>query len=152
MAQTLVTSLQRSETQWRAQSVDWKRKIAEWENWKLRSKERERLAERAKKQKKEAGEESTVDHSWESVFDPEEPNPAFSFAGSHTSYSKADLDSDVDELSRWTGTPAWALDALKRGIAVHHSGMNKRYRSLVERYFVSQALQSILTDFPNQFV
>jgi hypothetical protein len=136
MAQTLVVSLQDAEDDWRAQSPDWTRKIREWENWKLRSKERERLAERAKKQKQGPGEEKhgASDHSWESVFDPEDPTPAFSFAGSHTSYTKADLDDDVDELSRWTRTPEWALEALKRGIAVHHAGMNKRYRSLVERY------------------
>ncbi|KAF9461731.1 hypothetical protein BDZ94DRAFT_800063 [Collybia nuda] len=135
MAKNLVISLRHGEAEWRAQSAEWQRKISEWEKWKLRSKERERLAERAQRQKKEPGDEQTVERSWESTFNPAEPTPAFSFAGSHTTYTKAERDSDINELARWTGTPSWALAALRRGIAVHHSGMNKRYRSLVESLF-----------------
>ena len=39
---------------------------------------------------------------------------------------------NLDELARWTGTPDWAIRALRRGIAVHHAGMNKAYRTYIE--------------------
>ena len=138
MAQTLLATLQDAETQWRATDPDWQQKLRQWNTWKSRSKERERLAELQKKLKKrpEAGDESrpeTTDYSWESSFNPEDPSPEFSFAGIHSTYSRTELESDIQELSRWTTAPSWAIDALSRGIAVHHAGMNKRYRSLIER-------------------
>jgi superfamily II RNA helicase len=138
MAQTLLTTLQDAERQWRATNPDWQQKLRQWDIWKSRSKERERLAELQKKLKKrpEAGDEGrseTADYSWESSFNPDDPAPEFSFAGLHTTYSKANLEEDIRELSRWTTAQSWAIDALARGIAVHHAGMNKRYRSLIER-------------------
>jgi hypothetical protein len=69
-------------------------------------------------------------HSWESSFDPKDPSPQFSFAG--TSYAKKELLADISSL-RWTSTPDFLFRALRRGVAVHHSGMNKTYRVLVER-------------------
>jgi hypothetical protein len=49
-------------------------------------------------------------------------------------YPREELDEDIRELARWSGVSSWILSALKRGIAIHHSGMNKAYRSLIERY------------------
>ncbi|RDB27044.1 hypothetical protein Hypma_005062 [Hypsizygus marmoreus] len=137
MAKAIISSLEAAEKKWRSSSPEWQRKLRDWEHWKSRSKERERLAERAKRQKKggDEGGPAAVDYSWEGTFNPDDPSEDFSFAGTHTVYSKADLDEDVYEMTRWTSTESWALDALKRGIAVHHAGMNKHYRSLVERLF-----------------
>jgi hypothetical protein len=139
----LLSTLQDAERQWRATSPVWQQKLRDWDIWKSRSKERERLAEMQKKLKKrpDAGDESRSgagDYSWESTFNPDDPASEFSFAGAHTTYSKADLDHDIRDLSRWTTAPPWALEALARGIAVHHAGMNKKYRSLIERYKVSR--------------
>lgn len=138
MAQTLLATLQDAESHWRATNRNWQQKLRRWDNWKSRSKERERLAEMQKKLKKRPEAEyedrsETMDHSWESSFNPDDPSPDFSFAGTHTTYSKVDLDIDIRELSKWTTAQPWAIDALARGIAVHHAGMNKRYRSLIER-------------------
>ncbi|KAF8069236.1 hypothetical protein FPV67DRAFT_1415532 [Lyophyllum atratum] len=137
MAQSILASLETAEETWRSNSPEWQRKLQDWESWKLRSKQRERLAERAQRQKKDDDAEpsSSVNSSWESSFNPDDPSPEFSFVGGHTSYSKADIEGEIRDLHRWTSTQSWALDALKRGIAVHHSGMNKRYRSLVESLF-----------------
>ncbi|KAF8511366.1 hypothetical protein JB92DRAFT_2934736 [Gautieria morchelliformis] len=71
------------------------------------------------------------DTAWESNFDPSAPSPEFSFAGIKISYDKTSLESDLRDL-RWTSTPDWAIAAIRRGIAVHHSGMNRNYRNLVE--------------------
>lgn len=140
MAQTLLATLQDAESHWRATNRNWQQKLRRWDNWKSRSKERERLAEMQKKLKKRPEAEyedrsETMDHSWESSFNPDDPSPDFSFAGTHTTYSKVDLDIDIRELSKWTTAQPWAIDALARGIAVHHAGMNKRYRSLIESLF-----------------
>jgi ATP-dependent RNA helicase DDX60 len=146
----LVAALQDAEAQWRATNAEWKQKVRQWENWKSRSKERERQAELQKKVKKrpEVGDESrseTTDYTWESSFNPDDPSPGFTFAGVHTTYSKADLDDDIRDLSRGSADQSWAIDALVRGIAVHHAGMNKRYRSLIERYDIFLFLDCLLT-------
>ena len=144
MAQDLLQALETAEERWRQVDPEWNRKLREWEVWKLRAKERERLAERVKKQKKDSDEPdaaSTHDSSWEQSFDPDDPSPQFSFAGTHTSYSKTELDSDIANLA-WVSIQPWAIACLRRGIAVHHAGMNKRYRSLVERWvFIYQSLR-----------
>ncbi|TFK38254.1 hypothetical protein BDQ12DRAFT_684235 [Crucibulum laeve] len=136
MAAYIVHFLETSEAHWRESNPEWNRKIRQWEIWCSRSKERERLAARTNRQKKDdESHEDSSQRTWESTFDPDHPSPQFSFAGTHTSYSKSELDQDIEEISRWTNTPTWALLALRRGVAVHHSGMNKRYRSLVESLF-----------------
>lgn len=137
MAQDLLKALQSAEVRWRESSNEWTQKLRDWERWKLRAKERERLADRAKKQKKDSdGPEaaSTQDSSWEQSFDPDDPSPQFSFASTKTSYSKSELDKDIASLS-WgaSAVQPWAIECLRRGIATHHAGMNKKYRSLVER-------------------
>ncbi|KAF7974023.1 hypothetical protein HWV62_13539 [Athelia sp. TMB] len=140
LAQDLLLALTTAEAKWRDSSPEWTRKLQEWERWKLRAKERERLADRAKKQKKDAdapGDAVAQDGSWEQSFDPDDPSPQFSFTAVKNAYSRNDLDSDIDRLP-WrakTSIQPWALDCLRRGIAVHHAGMNKHYRSLVESLF-----------------
>jgi ATP-dependent RNA helicase DDX60 len=133
IAKQILESLQSAEQEWRKTSMKWQRKLSEFEQWVQRSKARERQAERAKKRKDNEEPRQAQDSSWEASFNPNDPSPQFSFAGSHNSYSNAEMESDIQELSRWTSVPVWVFAALRRGIAVHHSGMNKRYRSLVER-------------------
>jgi len=142
MAEDLLQALENAEEKWRKSSPEWNQKLREWEIWKLRAKERERLAERAQKQRKDADEPgagSIHEGSWEQSFNPDDPSPQFSFAGTHVSYSKSELDEDIARLS-WTSIQKWAIACLRRGIAVHHAGMNKRYRSLVERSMLSSRL------------
>jgi hypothetical protein len=82
--------------------------------------------------------------SWESSFDPSEPSKDFSFAGNYISVSKEDVDNEIARLARWSGVDPRALAALKRGIGVHHSGMNKAYRALVERYPICDSKLELL--------
>ena len=136
MAQHITGTLEKAEERWRLSSPEWKQKLMEWDTWKAQSKQRERAKEKAKKHKQREDDEKGYDRSdasWESSFDPGDPSPQFTFIGSHTtSYSKAQLEEDIKNLS-WTSTPAWTFDALRRGIAVHHAGMHKHYRTLIER-------------------
>ncbi|KAJ7511822.1 hypothetical protein B0H11DRAFT_2268815 [Mycena galericulata] len=135
LTQEILSTLKNAETKWRKESPVWNEKIKQWENWKRRAKERERMMEKLARNRKKDDEtpETQGDGSWESSFDLDEPSAQFSFAG--TSYSRSELVKDIHELSRWSNAPDWALQALERGVGVHHAGMNKKYRSLVESLF-----------------
>jgi ATP-dependent RNA helicase DDX60 len=135
MASYILDTLKKAEEAWRAQSPEWKRKVSQWEAWQARQKNRDRLAQRAATRKKDPDDEipqQGEDRPWESYFDPNDPSPQFSFAAT-SAYSKEELAEDIASL-RWTSTPEFLYSALWRGIAVHHSGLNKAYRVLVERY------------------
>jgi hypothetical protein len=147
MASHILETLEKAEEVWRAGSPEWKRKIDKWEAWKARQKNKERVAQKAAARKRDPDDEMLQEseyRSWESYFDPEDPSPQFSFADT-SAYAKEELLEDI-RLLRWTST-ASTLDllfrALRRGIAVHHSGMNKTYRVLVERCFLSSSVLKI---------
>lgn len=133
MAQTLCGALVEKEKEWRASNLEWQRKVAQYEEWLLKAKDRERAAARAAKNKVEPGEVTTETVEWQATFNPNAPLPQFSFVGQHTSYTPSMLEEELEKLGRWTRTPKWALSCLRRGIAVHHAGMNRRYRAIVER-------------------
>lgn len=133
MAQTLRLALLAKERKWRASNVEWQHKLAQYEEWLSRAKDRERAAARAAKHRVDPDEVKTETAEWQATFNPNAPLPQFSFAGQHTSYMPSMLEEELKQLARWTSTPPWALFCLRRGIAVHHSGMNKRYRTVVER-------------------
>jgi hypothetical protein len=128
----LLETLGAAENNWKQTSPEWKRKIQAWEAWQARAKARERQADRESKHKREddPGLPDEQKTSWQSSFDPDEPIEQFSFANKRA-YSKMELKNDISDLSG--SVQPWILRALKRGIGVHHAGMNKGYRALVER-------------------
>ncbi|KAG9094747.1 hypothetical protein FS749_011922 [Ceratobasidium sp. UAMH 11750] len=132
-AKALLATLIKSEREWRETDPRWIEKLKQWEAWKANSKARERDAQRASRQKKDDAREEEPT-SWQSLFDPNEPAPEFSFANTKSGYSKDELRKDIHSL-KWQKTPEYLISALKRGIAVHHAGMPKGYRSLVESLF-----------------
>jgi hypothetical protein len=134
MVSHILETLEKAEEVWRAKSPAWKRKMDKWEAWQTHQKNKERLAQKAAARKRDLDDEMLQEgeyQSWEIHFDPEDPSPQFSFAGT-SAYAKEELLKDIGSLS-WTSTPDFLFRALRRGIAVHHSGMNKTYRVLVER-------------------
>ena len=137
MAKHISETLESAEEAWRAQSPEWNAKVSQWKAWQARQKDKQRLAQKAATRKKKQdddddGPQPSEDLSWESYFDPQDPSPQFSFAGTST-YPKAELLADIASL-RWSSTPEYVIKALRRGVAIHHSGMPKGYRVLVERY------------------
>ncbi|KAF9767376.1 hypothetical protein IL306_000075 [Fusarium sp. DS 682] len=66
-------------------------------------------------------------NAWES-FDPEAPLDQFSFAGAKT-VQQTEFTNLVRSLSGDKVAP-WLVDALRRGLGVHHAGMNRRYRQV----------------------
>ncbi|KAH7094191.1 P-loop containing nucleoside triphosphate hydrolase protein [Auriculariales sp. MPI-PUGE-AT-0066] len=142
MVQKIENDLKKAEIRWKAKSPVWAQKIRDWEAWKATSKDRER--EREKKVKAKAKRNTNEERDtasppeaateWQKSFDPDYPLEQFSFAGGNAAYLQSELEQDIHELA-WASVPKWAIAALRRGVAVHHSGMNKKYRSLVERLF-----------------
>lgn len=126
-----------------------------YESWVARAKQREKQKERAAKQRPDEGDtrkNTTSESSWEASFDPSEPSKDFSFAGNYVNVSKENVDSEIARLGKWSGVDPRALAALKRGIGIHHSGMNKAYRGLVERYLIGDSKsKNLLTGFISWF-
>ncbi|KAF7337798.1 hypothetical protein MSAN_02253900 [Mycena sanguinolenta] len=149
MAQVLLRTLKTAESNWRDEDPKWTEKIEQWKRWTARAKDRERAAAKAARRRKDDDDDERPgehDYSWESSFDPSDPSPQFSFAGT-TAYSKSDLAEHIQDLRRWA--PDWALDALERGVGVHHAGMNKKYRNLIESLFRQGFIRvMIATDSP----
>ncbi|KAI9465203.1 P-loop containing nucleoside triphosphate hydrolase protein [Lactarius psammicola] len=140
MAKYVLNTLERAEEVWRDQSLEWKRKVSQWEAWQARQEDQQRLAQKASARKKNQHDDDrqqSEELSWERYFDPRDPSPRFSFAGT-SAYTKEELLKDMAVL-RWTSKkdsiPEFLFRALRRGVAIHHSGMNKGYRVLVERLF-----------------
>ncbi|KAF6783589.1 DEAD/DEAH box helicase [Colletotrichum musicola] len=68
---------------------------------------------------------------WDS-FDPDAPIDRFSFADS-SKITEVELEQIIASLKSAVKKPF--LEALKRGLGVHHAGMNRRYRQAVEMLF-----------------
>ena len=135
-AYSLVAGLKKAENRWRATSPEWAEKIRAYESWKAGAKQREKQKERAARQRpdEDGPQDVASETSWEASFDPSEPSKDFSFAGNYVNVSKEDVNKEIARLAKWSGADPRALAALKRGIGIHHAGMNKGYRGLVERY------------------
>ncbi|KAJ3864645.1 hypothetical protein EV359DRAFT_40572 [Lentinula novae-zelandiae] len=137
MAKCIVEKLESSETKWKQSSHRWKTKLAEVENW--RKLEKVRSAQRQKEMKQKQEHDALRDdisstHAWQATFNEEDPLADFSFAGRPS--SKEELEDTIRDLSGpWLNTPDWAINALRRGIAVHHAGMSKAYRIAIENLF-----------------
>jgi hypothetical protein len=139
---SLVAELEEAEKQWRATSPEWAEKMRAYESWQAGARQREKQRERIAKQKPAEGETSKStppETSWEASFDPSEPSKDFSFAGNYVNVSKESVDDDISRLEKWSTAHPRALAALKRGIGIHHDGMTKEYRWLVERYTIGDS-------------
>ncbi|KAK6823653.1 DEAD/DEAH box helicase [Apiospora arundinis] len=71
--------------------------------------------------------------SYWTSFDPDAPIAEFTLAD-HTKVSRDELEKSLRDL-QWLKISTRLLDALKRGVGVHHAGMNRRYRQIVEMLF-----------------
>ncbi|KAK1992440.1 hypothetical protein LX36DRAFT_674554, partial [Colletotrichum falcatum] len=78
---------------------------------------------------------------WKS-FDPEAPLPQFSFADT-TKIMQEELEERIHSLDHQGIHPTF-IHALRRGLAVHHAGMNRNYRQLVEMLFRKGYLSAVI--------
>jgi hypothetical protein len=139
-----LNQLQNSEADWKAESTAWKSKIAKWEEWKVHQDGAKKKSAKITK-KKTAGnddETSRADQMKDSAsaesssfdrFDPERPLDEFNLADPKKVGSE-EFSGYANEL-RYRLVPEWLIDALERGIGVHHAGMNRKYRYICEMLF-----------------
>lgn len=151
ICKALKEQLTEAETSWKESSRSWKTQVAGWEKWKKTQEDlAAKKAKPAKVSKKkgspedrdDAGESSKLDRlrdaggaddSKYALFDPAAPVDGFHFADSKRC-SPSELEEYIRQL-RWKHVPEWLISALTRGIGVHHAGMNRKYRQIVEILF-----------------
>ncbi|KAI0114216.1 P-loop containing nucleoside triphosphate hydrolase protein [Hypoxylon sp. NC0597] len=140
----LLKTLQSAETKYRDSSPVWKRKLAEFEKWKKARSKTQGKAEKFLRSRQGdnnegmskldmAREMGSQDESPWNSFDPDAPLPEFSFADM-TKISKTELEERLDTLKFHKIRPHF-IEALRRGLGVHHAGMNRQYRQVVEMLF-----------------
>lgn len=147
----LLRQLQDSEAEWKAGSSAWKSKLVRWNDWKINKLEARKRAEKmSKKQTVGNGDDSDEDDGTGSQadqmkdaaslectlfdrFDPDRPLDQFSLADTKK-LGPEEFSRYADELNACHVPKCW-IDALERGIGVHHSGMNRKYRHFCEILF-----------------
>ena len=148
-AQKVLEELVSREKTYKEKDPGWKETIKAFEEWQS-MKERQKGDKKGgavvnKRSKDESGDGQRVSKmdllitglnnevsKWES-FDPLAPLENYSFAD-HSKLMTSEFDEIVGKL-RWEKLAPWMTEALHRGIGVHHAGMNRRYRQVVEILF-----------------
>lgn len=139
IASAVLQGLEQAEKSWKNSSAKWNSLMEGYEKWKAsKMVKKVRKDVRSKKVKNKDGDmerltktererESTEQEGskYES-FDPNEPREEFSFAVPNK-VEKTEIE-DYFRMMEWRGVPKWLMRALRRGIAVHHAGMNRHYR------------------------
>lgn len=137
MCQTLMKQLTEAETTWKETSPKWKDKLKEWDDWKKEMSRREkqgvRGANKGMTKQDQMREAANQEVSAFASFDPEKPIDGFHFAD-NKKMSQQELDDFAYQMRR-RGVDDWLIDGLRRGIGVHHAGMNRKYRYCVEMLF-----------------
>lgn len=136
IAQAIFYRLQQAETSWRQTSVKWKSLMEGYEKWKAIKNIKVPKEVRSKRGKDRDGEPlSKADVERESAeregsryefFDPDAPCEEFSFTDAQK-VEKSELEDYFKKLE-WKGVAEWLMTMLKRGIGIHHAGMNRKYR------------------------
>jgi superfamily II RNA helicase len=165
LAKAVIQELEKREEAWKQSSPVWKKKAAEFERW---SKNEEAIKDRAKAPKKvakkkdkrgdgddEGGDEDEklskaernreaggIESSKWAGFDPRAPIDGFHFADVKR-LAPSELQ-DYQRQLRNRGVDSWLIHALGRGIGVHHAGMNRKYRQVVEMLFRKGFLRVVI--------
>ncbi|KAF7507459.1 hypothetical protein GJ744_010390 [Endocarpon pusillum] len=154
---SLFEQLKAADALWKASSPKWVRKIAEYEKW-----QKERRISAAKKISVKTDSKSkrtkddndnfskadleqeiaSIESSVWASFNPDAPTEGFHFAD-YKKLSTLELEEYVKQLLQ-RGQPEWLVEALKRGIGVHHAGMNRKYRQTVEMLFRKGFLRVVI--------
>lgn len=134
--------LENEEAEYKNSSKDWARKLEEYDQWqrtaakaaKMKSKDhattkadKSRDDPQMSKMEKTRSQANVDSSPWES-FDPKAPLEQYSFADK-TKMSNSELEQLLESLSVDMVAP-WLSEALKRGLGVHHAGLNRRYRQM----------------------
>jgi hypothetical protein len=152
IASAVLSQLVEAETLWK-EGPQWKRLMEGYEKYQeMKDKKSRKPAKPSKKTKGDDDdggskvdrmrEESSDGASIYDLFDPEAPQADFSFANPKQ-LQKVELDEYVRSL-RWKNVREELIDLLRRGIGVHHAGMNRKYRQCVEMLFRKGFLRVVI--------
>lgn len=137
MCRTIMKQLTDAEATYKQTSSKWKDKLREWDEWKKemarRVKQGVRGANKGMTKEDQMREAASQETSSFDTFDPDKPIEGFSFAD-NKKMSQTEIDGLTYDMRR-RGVDEWLLDALRRGIGVHHAGMNRKYRIGIEVLF-----------------
>ena len=154
IAQSLLERLVEAEERYKS-GPEWRAKIARWRSWeKAEAKAKVNRARNApsKPSKKRRGSGEAEEgpqivaeeeaSPWAS-FDADEPIDGFHLAGENMSASRSVLQGYEPQLKQ-RGVVPWLIEALRRGIGVHHAGMNRKYRQVCEILFRKGYLRVVI--------
>lgn len=146
MCQTLMKQLTEAEASWKQTSPKWKDKLREWDEWKKEMARREkqgvRGANKGMTKQDQMREAANQEVSAFASFNPEKPLDGFHFAD-NKKLSQEELEDYAYQMRR-RGVEEWLIDGLRRGIGVHHAGLNRKYRYCVEMLFRRGYLRVII--------
>lgn len=141
----VLKQLVEAEEEYKDNDAAWKRKLADWEKWKkvqAAKKAKKPVAPSKSKNRQEDGPMSKADSLRDNAesdldpttnFDPTLPLEPYSFANSRV-LPASELDEHVWHLERKHIAPK-LIDGIRRGIGIHHAGMNRAYRQVIEVLF-----------------
>ncbi|KFZ08458.1 hypothetical protein V502_09341 [Pseudogymnoascus sp. VKM F-4520 (FW-2644)] len=150
---SILTQLKTAEDAFK-ESKEWKRKVEKWTEWKeLKEKKAAKKAPKVSKKKTnddedkmskadQARDDASGEVSAMDLFDPEEPQEDYSFADKRKC-QRSEIDRFVKQL-KWKNIKPELVELIQRGVGVHHSGMNKKYRQCVEILFRKGFLRVII--------
>ena len=154
ICQRVIQQLEEAETKFKESNPAWKKKVAAFEEWQKlgAAKKQEVRATTSKKSKNKTDEDggSKLDRLQDASgdanpfegFDPLDPVDGYHFAAIHKVEAK-ELEKNF-WVMRKKGLPQWLMDGLRRGIGVHHAGMNRKYRQVVEMLFRKGFLRVVI--------
>ncbi|KAK5322279.1 hypothetical protein LTR70_003780 [Exophiala xenobiotica] len=155
----IIDQLQRAETTQQKSGPRWRRKLEKWEEWKetkmkaAAQSAKEKKSKTVQKKRQDGDDEklSKADMLREAAsaevdefehFDPRAPTEGYHFAD-HSKVQASELEDYIRQL-RYREIPSYLIDALGRGIGVHHAGMNRKYRQVVEILFRKRFLRVVI--------
>lgn len=152
----LMAQLKDAETAWKESSGTWKTKLVAFEQWKKvqeGKKSKKAPVKTKKKASKDDDDEKTSKTEAErdnadsetspfARFDPNAPVDGFHFAN-EKALQASEMAEYMWRLERRHVSP-WLCEALTRGIGVHHAGMNRAYRQVVETLFRKGFLRVVI--------
>ncbi|KAL8287587.1 hypothetical protein RQP46_003445 [Phenoliferia psychrophenolica] len=133
IAERILTDLEEAESRWRMKSPEYKLRVAKAKEDEKASRLKAKAQESANRNKKDEDDARGGDESSMNTFDPDDPSEEFSFVG------KFQTSSLTVESS------AGLVNALRRGVGVHHAGLPRRYRTLVENLFRQGVLKCVIS-------
>ncbi|KAJ5657229.1 DEAD/DEAH box helicase [Penicillium longicatenatum] len=143
ICQHLLAQLRKAESAWKLESQAWKAKLSKWSEWKksqegakkkaIKTPKKKRSEDQATSRADEIRDAAFAEGSMWELFDPERPLERFSLADPKK-VSQSEFLKYTEDLE-WRDIPRWLIDALERGIGVHHAGMNRKYRQVCEILF-----------------